>query len=253
MDLGLKGRTALVCAASAGLGFGCAQALAGEGAQVILAARNRERLTEAAKRVGGRGIAADLDRPEDRERLAREAGEADILVTNNGGPKAGPSDAVSVEDYREAFESSCVAAIDLTTRLLPGMRARKWGRIIHIASISVKQPIAGLVLSNTGRTALVGYARTLAQEVARDGVRVHVVAPGSHDTDRIRELARDRASRKGTMPEAEMRAIEAEIPVGRLGRPEELGALVAFLASDRADFLTGTVIPVDGGAFRGMM
>jgi 3-oxoacyl-[acyl-carrier protein] reductase len=263
MELGLSGRVVLVCGGSRGLGFGCASVFAQEGSVVALAARGEEDLRTATERLENEagattmGFTANLDLAADRESLVARVeaalGPIDILVTNNGGPPAGGVDDVAFADYQLALERNLLSAIHLTHLVLPGMRERGLGRIIHIASISVVQPIPGLLLSNVSRLGLAGFSKTVSAEVAKDGVRMHVVCPGSHETERIYDLARARAAAKGTSQEVEMDGIVSAIPVGRLGDPEELGALVAFLASDRAGFMTGLVIPSDGGAYRGTM
>ncbi|MBI2571306.1 MAG: SDR family oxidoreductase [Candidatus Schekmanbacteria bacterium] len=263
MDLGIAGKVALVCGGSAGLGRGCAAALAAEGVVVAIAARDEARLREATGSLRAAGAAraagfqTDLDDAAAREQLVTavraELGDIDILVTNNGGPPAGGIDQVAYADFNLALNRNLLSAIHLCGLVLPSMRARKWGRVVHVASISVKQPIAGLLLSNTARVGLAGYTKSVSAEIAADGVLMHVVCPGSHDTVRIRQLAATRAAAQGLSEEAALAAMVREIPVGRLGQPRELGALVAFLSSELAAFMTGTVIQVDGGACRGLL
>ncbi|MBM3191006.1 MAG: SDR family oxidoreductase [Chloroflexi bacterium] len=262
MDLGLKGKVALVAAASRGLGKAAAMELAREGAHVAIAARSLDALEDAASDIrratGGRvaTIRADVSLPEDIERLAHNAeeelGPIDILVNNAGGPRSGVFTEMVDEDWLSALNLNLMSAIRLIALVLPGMRQRRWGRIVNITSLSVKQPIANLILSNTARAGVVAMAKTLSLQVAADGVTVNNVCPGYTLTDRVRDIAAATAARENKRADEVIAQWEAAIPAGRLGRPEELAALIAFLASERAAYITGTTIQVDGGLIQGL-
>ena len=263
MDLGLKGKVALVAAASKGLGRACAEELAAEGARVVICARSRDALArtrdEIAASTGAHVLAvvADVSTLEGIERVAREAaaefGQVDILVNNAGGPPSGPFEKHDWETWQSAVDLTLRSAIELTRRVLPGMRERKWGRVINVTSIAVKQPVDGLILSNSIRSAVTGWARTLASEVARDGVTVNCVLPGYTRTERVEQLNAATASRENVDVAEIQRRIEAQIPMRRLGDPREFGALVAFLASERASYITAQSWPVDGGWIRSLL
>ncbi|NLT73626.1 MAG: SDR family oxidoreductase [Chloroflexi bacterium] len=263
MDLGIRDRVALVAAASRGLGRAAAEALAAEGARVAIAARGEEVLLAAAREIGASTgasvmpVVADVRSPQDLEalvaRVQREYGGVDILVNNAGGPKPGVFSQMSDEDWMAAVELNLLSTIRLTRLVLPGMRERGWGRIINITSIAVKQPIPNLILSNAVRSGVVAMARTLADEVASEGVTVNNVCPGYMLTDRVRSLNEAAARAEGLAVEEVARRTVASIPVGRMGRPEELGALIAFLSSQQAAYVTGATIQMDGGQFRGLM
>jgi 3-oxoacyl-[acyl-carrier protein] reductase len=251
MDLGIEGRVALVMGASRGIGRGVATALAREGARVALSSRSRERLEEAAGEIDGETaiVPADTD---DLGRLAKLPGEVEralgpveILVANTGGPPPGGALDASLEAWEAAYRSLVLAPRVLVEAVLPGMRERRWGRIVNVASTSVSEPIPGLALSNAHRTAALGFFKTVAREVAADGVTVNTVATGRFGTKRLAELS------GGSMEEVERRARE-EVPAARLGTPEEYGDLVAFLCSERASYLTGALIPLDGGLMRSL-
>lgn len=263
MELGIAGRTALVAASSRGLGRASAGALAAEGADVVLCARGRDELEAAAAEIeaehGVRAlpVAADLSLREDVERLVGKAlyafGGVDILVTNSGGPPPGPFSAHGPEEWRDAYRDLLESAVLLIRGVLPGMRRRGWGRIVLVTSIAVKQPVDGLVLSNSLRAGVTGMAKTLSTEVAADGVTVNTVLPGYTRTDRLEALARSIAEEEGITPaEAEERWLE-EIPAGRLAEPKEFADAVAFLCSERAAYVTGTAFPVDGGWIRSLL
>ena len=263
MDLGLTGKIALVAAASRGLGRAVAEELAREGAHVLICARGAEALRETAKSIraatGVRvvDVVADLSDSSDVVRVAERAlaefGRVDILVTNGGGPPAGPFENHSPDAWQAAIRQNLLSVVELTRAILPGMKERRWGRIINVTSIAVKQPVDNLILSNSVRAAVTGFARTLANEVAPFGITVNNVMPGYTRTQRVEELAERNASLKGTTPEAERAVWEGQIPMARLGESSEFAAMVAFLASERASYTTGASIPVDGGWIRGLL
>jgi 3-oxoacyl-[acyl-carrier protein] reductase len=260
MDLGLKGKIALVAASSRGLGRAVAEELAREGADLVLCARGEEALDEAAESIRAatgvrvEAVAADLGDPAGVERVValamRAFGRVDILVTNAGGPPAGPFESHSAQAWHDAVRQNLDSVVELTRAVLPGMKERRWGRIVNVTSIAVKQPVDNLILSNSVRAAVTGFARTLANEVASFGVTVNNVMPGYTRTQRVEELATRNASLRGTTADAELAVFEGQIPMKRLGEPVEFAAMVAFLASDRASYVTGTSIPVDGGWIR---
>ncbi|HZO07226.1 MAG TPA: SDR family oxidoreductase [Solirubrobacterales bacterium] len=247
MDLGLDGRVALVMGASAGIGRAVAAALVREGARVAIASRTEERIQAAAAEIGATPFVADAS---DSERLARlpievtEAmgGPAEILVLNTGGPPPGGALDHGFEEWQDAYASLVLAPRILTGGVVPAMQAAGWGRIVNVGSTTTIEPNPALSLSNVHRAAAVGFLKTLAGEVAADGITVNTVATGRFRTDRMAELY-------GSI-EAVEEAAAAEVPARRLGTPEEYGDLVAFLCSDRAAYITGTVIPIDGGLLR---
>jgi len=262
MDLGLKGKVALVAAASKGLGRATAQELAAEGAHLILCARHDEELQQTCAAIrqasGGRvlGVAADVANPTDVARLVQaglaEFGQIDILVTNAGGPPAGTFAQHDAAAWDAATRLLLGSVVELTRAVLPGMQARGWGRILNVTSIAVKQPIAGLLLSNSLRAAVTGLARTLANEVAADGITVNNILPGYTRTARVEHLASAAATREGITPEQASERWTSAIPMRRLGEPREFAALAAFLCSERASYITGTSTAVDGGWLQGL-
>ena len=246
--MGLKGRVALVMGASQGIGRGIATALAREGARVAISSRSQEKLDAAAAEIEGE-VASFVADTGDLERLARlpaevaeRLGPVEILVANTGGPPLGGALDHDFEEWESAYRSLVLAPRVLIEEVLPGMRERGWGRIVNVGSTSTREPIPGLNLSNSHRMAAVGFLKTLSREVAADGVTVNTVATGRFATERL-------ASNAGSMEAAEEAAGE-QVPAGRLGQPEEYGDLVAFLCSERAAYITGTVIPIDGGMLR---
>jgi 3-oxoacyl-[acyl-carrier protein] reductase len=248
MDLGLDGRTALVMGASSGLGRAIAAALSGEGCRVAIASRSKERIEEAAAGIGGAAAPFVAD-ASDLEQLAALPGEVEellgpveILVANTGGPPFGGALDHELDEWELAYRSLVLAPRVLSGAVVPGMRERGWGRIVNVGSTATREPIPGLNLSNAHRMAAVGFFKTLAREVAGEGITVNTVATGRFATERL-------ASAGGSLDAAEDAARE-EVPAGRLGRPEEYGDLVAFLCSERAAYVTGTVIPIDGGLLR---
>jgi 3-oxoacyl-[acyl-carrier protein] reductase len=263
MDFRLKDRVALVAAASRGIGYAAAFELAREGARVFLCSRDEARASEAAQKIHEAtgadvaGIRSDVTNDEDAERfvnLARErAGRIDVCVTNAGGPPATIFADTNLDMFRQAFEQNALSAIRLAKLVLPGMRAQKWGRIINITSVSVKQPIEGLLLSNTVRAGLTGWAKTVSNEVAADGVTVNNVAPGYTLTERQTELAAARSKALGKSKEEVVNSWAGQTPIGRMARPEEIAAAIAFLASERASYITGVTLQVDGGWVRSLL
>lgn len=248
MDLGLDGRVALVMGASRGLGRAIASALAREGARVAIASRSQEKLDEAAAAIGpaAKPFVADAS---DLDRLAALPGEVaealgpiEILVLNTGGPPFGGALDHELDEWETAYRSLVLAPRVLTGAVVPGMRERGWGRIVNVGSSSTREPIPGLNLSNAHRMAAVGFLKTLSREAATDGITVNTVATGRFGTERL-------ADHTGSLEAAE-KAAKQEVPAARLGRPEEYGDLVAFLCSDRAAYISGTVIPIDGGLLR---
>jgi len=263
MDFGLKDRVALVAAASRGIGNAAACELAREGARVFLCSRDEARASEAAAKIHAEtganvaGIRADVVNEEDAKRfvqLATErAGKIDICVTNAGGPPSTVFADTDLEMFRKAFEQNALSAIRLAKLVLPGMRERKWGRIINITSVTVKQPIEGLLLSNTVRAGLTGWAKTVSNEVAADGVTVNNVAPGYTLTERQTELAEARSKALGKSKDEVVGSWAGQCPMQRMARPEEIAAAIAFLASERASYITGVTLQVDGGWVRSLL
>jgi 3-oxoacyl-[acyl-carrier protein] reductase len=262
MDLGLNGKVALIAAASRGLGRAVAEELAAEGASLVLCARGKETLDATCASIAARfnvplhGVAADVSVRADIARLIAETnerfGRIDILVTNSGGPPSGSFENLTREMWEEATQLLLLSATELVRAALPGMKERRWGRILNITSIAVKQPVENLMLSNSVRAAVTGFARTLANEVAPFGITVNNILPGFTRTERVEELAASAAAREGTTAEAVRARWEAEIPMRRLGEPREFAALAAFLVSERASYITGSSIAVDGGWIRSL-
>lgn len=261
MDLGLTGSVALVAAASRGLGFACARELAREGCRVALFSRGREAIARAAAAIAEETgaevlpLVADVTDPDAAARVVDQVrerwGRLDVLVNNSGGPRAGTFDDLAVEDFAAAAELLLLNAVRLTKRALPLIRAGgRGGRILTITSSSVREVVPNLMLSNAVRAAVVGWSKTLAREVASEGITVNCVAPGTIQTERIDELVAANAERQGASPERVREAMLAAQPAGRFGDPEEFAAAVAFLASARASFVSGTTLYVDGATTR---
>ena len=243
MDLGIAGRRAAVAAASRGLGYATAAALANEGVHVALCSRDEDAIGQAARRIGHDAVplVADVSTATGARAFvdsARDAlGGLDILVTNAGGPPPGNFSSIRVDQYLAAIELNCLSVIAMCDAAVPAMREQRWGRVVAITSIAVRQPIPALILSNTARAGATGFHKTLAREGAGDGVTVNSLQPGIHDTERVRQLGTDSTG----------------IPAGTIGRPEDFGAIAAFVCSEPARFLTGTAIHVDGGAYAGLL
>lgn len=263
MKLGLEDKVALVAAASRGLGRATAEALSREGARVAIAARNEGTLQQAAREIQKATrkavlpVQADLTVPEDIEKLVsavrKALGPIEILVNNAGGPRPGVFTEMADEDWAGAVDLNLMSAVRLTRLVLPAMRECRWGRIINITSYAVKQPIPTLILSNTARAGVAAMAKTLAHQVAADNITVNNVCPGHMLTDRLREIARATAERENATERDVMAEWERAIPAGRLGRPEELASLIAYLASEQAGYITGATIQVDGGLIQGLL
>ncbi len=248
MELGLAGRTAIVCGASSGMGLAIAETLAAEGANVAMFARRREVLEREAERIGALAVQGDLTIPQHLERLVQATvgafGGVDVLILNGGGPPAGTASSLTAEAVEEAVALLLTPHVTLVARCLPHLRESGRGRIVAIESSSVREPLANLALSNAVRPGVVGWLKTLARELGPDGITVNTIAPGRIDTDRLRSVYGDSGP-----PSSDLE----NVPVRRLGTPAEIAAAAAFLASDRAGYVTGAVIPVDGGLTRGLL
>jgi 3-oxoacyl-[acyl-carrier protein] reductase len=263
MELGLKNKTALICGASKGLGKATAKCLAAEGASVILCSSNPDNLQKAKQEIQAASsaevtaIAANLSERDDVSRLiemlSKRYSHIDILVNNTGGPPPGKFDELSIDDWQAAYEAMFISAVMLTKSVLPGMKSQRWGRILNITSIAVKQPVENLILSNSIRAGITGFARTLANEVAPFGITVNNILPGYTRTERLENFAENTAGRKGVSVEEAYQTWIKDIPMKRLGEPEEFGNVVTFLASERASYVTGTSITVDGGWVRSLI
>lgn len=260
MDFGLRGKVALVAAASQGLGRAVAEELAAEGASLVLCARREKELSEVANSITQKtgvsvlSVPADLSLTEDINRTVDKGierfGSINILVTNTGGPPTGRFETLSRESWEQATNLLLMSVLELTRLVLPGMKEAGWGRILNITSIAVKQPVENLILSNSLRAAVTGFARTLANEVGEFGITVNNILPGYTLTERVEQLAESVAEKEKVAPEEIKRRWEKEIPMKRLGTPREFAALAAFLVSERASYITGSSIAVDGGWIR---
>ena len=263
MDLGISGKIALVTAASKGLGRGSAEALSAEGCRVAICARTRADVERAAKEIAGQTghevvpLVADMSKPADIEALLRDVrarlGEPDIVVGNAGGPPPGNFASTALDQFLPAFELSMMSSIRLTYGVVPAMKAKGWGRIVYITSVSVKQPIPYILLSNTARAGLTGFMKTVAREIAASGVTVNAVLPGTHATDRVQDGIRFKMKSEGITYEAAVEAQKANNPMRALGEARDFGCVVAFLCSQQAKFITGENVLVDGGAYAGLV
>lgn len=260
MDFGIAGRGAIVGGSSSGIGLACADLLLAEGVRVVLASRSEEKLsTVAAALTSKHGrevhyVAADLATAEGAEAAFRAAeaklGQVDIVVNNAGGPKSGPFEALSDDDWENSFHLNLMSVVRLSRLASPGMKSRRWGRIVNITSTSVKQPVEGLMLSNSIRMSVVGFAKTLADEVGPFGVTVNTVAPGYTGTERLAQLASAKAERTGTTKESVLDEWRAGVPLRRIGLPEEVAAAVVWFCSEQGAYITGVTLAVDGGRTR---
>jgi 3-oxoacyl-[acyl-carrier protein] reductase len=257
MDLGIAGRTAVVCASTSGLGEAIVRVMAAEGSHVVVSGRRGERARQIASELPSAvGVEVDLTDPADDERLlaaAREAfGEIDILILNGPGPEPGPAAQVTEPDVDGAIDTLLRPQVRLVSAVLPAMRERRWGRILAVGSSGISAPLTNLALSNLGRAALAGYLKTLAAEVAADGVTVNLLLPGRIATDRAAALDQARADRSGRSVEDVEEQAVAQIPAGRYGDPAEFGSVAAFLCSRQASYVTGTAMRCDGGLVRSL-
>lgn len=262
MDLGIKGKIALIAASSQGLGKAVALGLAYEGVKIVICAREQDKLEDTRKEIQSKtgaevlSIQTDLTSYDDIKKLVNNTtetfGTVHILVNNAGGPPPGYFLDLNEENWKRGYELTLMSSVRLTREALPYMKKQKWGRIINITSVSAKQPIDDLLLSNSFRLAVLGWAKTVANQVADKGILINSVCPGWTRTDRVQELLQARAQKEGSNPEEIERRITSAIPVGRMGRPEELANLVVFLASERASYISGTSIQVDGGSVKGV-
>lgn len=260
MNFGIAGRGALVGGSSAGIGLACADLLLGEGARVALVARSEEKLAASSEMLASRHgrdvpfVVADLATAEGAEAAFRGAeqalGSVDIVVNNAGGPKSGPFEALSDADWENAFHLNLMSVVRLARLASPGMKSRGWGRIVNITSTSVKQPIEGLMLSNSVRMSVVGFAKTLADELGPYGITVNTVAPGYTGTERLAQLAVAKAQRTGTTKETVLEEWRSTVPLRRIGLPEEVAAAVVWLCSEQGAYITGVTLAVDGGRTR---
>jgi 3-oxoacyl-[acyl-carrier protein] reductase len=258
VDLGLRGKVALVTGASRGLGKAIAESLVREGASVAIAARDPRTLEAAARDLGGQVVhrPADVTREEDVtalvEGVLERFGRLDVLVANAGGPPSSRFETTELSAWREGLDLSLVSTILLCRAVVPRMKEQRSGRIVAVTSISVKQPVDGLILSNTARAGVVGLMKTLSNELGPFGIGVNVVCPGYTRTDRLVELAARMSANEGSSPESIYSRWTSQIPLGRLGEPSEFASVVTFLCSERASYVTGTCLQVDGGAVKGV-
>jgi 3-oxoacyl-[acyl-carrier protein] reductase len=257
MDFGIRNRVAMVAAASKGLGRAIAESLAAEGCRLSICSRSLDTLEPVREAVGGEtlAVACDVSSPGDLQRWFDETvarfGQVDILVTNTGGPPAAPFMKLTEEQWQSGIDSTLMNVVRLCRMVIPGMQERKWGRIVHLTSFVAKQPVELLTVSSTLRAGLSGLTKTLADQVARDGITVNAVLPGHFLTGRQTHLAELRAKDQGITPEEYLRKSEQLIPMARFGKPSELADVVAFLCSERAAYVTGASLQIDGGLYRG--
>lgn len=262
MDLGIKGKVALVAASSKGIGKAIAFALADEGVNLSIFSRSKDEIERTASEIKTRfpvdvlASEADVTNKEQVDRVIEDTvktlGGIDILINNAGGPPFGFFEDFESPDWQSALELNLLSGIYLAKKVVPLMKKKNWGRIVNITSIAVKQPIDGLILSNTSRAGLIGFSKTLSNELAKDNILVNNICPGRIYTDRIKALAEKRAAQANIEYEKAIEEMEKDIPLRRIGTPEELAALACFLASEKASYMTGTTIQVDGGLLRGL-
>lgn len=259
MDLGLDGKVALVAAASRGIGRATAMRLSEEGAAVAICARGDDDLQQTVEELPGPalGVQTDVSDPEDVEQFVEDAlatyDQIDVLVNNAGGPPSGGFEDKTSEEFRNALDLNLLSTVNLTKKALPYLKDGEWGRIINITSISAKEPLEGLVLSNTARAGVLGAAKTLSREVAESNVTVNSVLPGLTGTERLRNLTEEQADASGISFDEAREASLEDIPMDRWGKPGEIADVIAFLASDRASYVTGTALQVDGGLVSGLL
>ena len=263
MDFGIKGKIALVAAASRGLGRGCAEQLAGENCRVAICSRDAASAKQAAEEIAEQtgaevlGFGADVSRQEDISSLLAKVkhtlGDPDILVTNAGGPPPGTFASIPLDEYEKALNLNLMSAVHLIHGVVPAMKTKGWGRIIAITSISVKQPIGNLILSNMARAGLTGFLKTIATELAPSGITVNALLPGTHKTSRIEQLVKHRADQEGKSEEEVYQEMKAANPSRTIGDPSNFGAAAAFLASVQARYITGQNLLVDGGSYLGLI
>ncbi len=263
MDLGLTGKVALVTASSRGLGHGCATQLAAEKCSVAICSRNEEEAKKTAEQMASQtgsrvlGLGADMTKREDIHRLIEHVrqslGAPDILVTNAGGPPPGTYATTDLADYEKALNLNLMSAVHLIHGVTPDMKEKGWGRIISITSISVKQPIGTLLLSNMARAGLTGFLKTIATELAPHGITVNALLPGTHKTSRINQLAQHRAEQENKTTEEVIAEMMAANPTQTIGDPSDFGAAAAFLASNQAKYITGQNLLLDGGSYGGLL
>lgn len=263
MNFGIKGKIVLAAAASRGLGRGCAERLAAENCRVALCSRDVASAKQAAEEIADQtgaevlGFGADVSIREDISRLLAEVkqalGDPDILVTNAGGPPPGTFASTALEEYEKAFNLNLMSAVHLIHGVVPAMKTKAWGRIIAITSISVKQPIGNLILSNMARAGLTGFLKTIATELAPSGITVNALLPGTHKTARIDQMVKHRAGREDKSEDELYQEMIAAIPCKTIGDPSEFGAAAAFLASVQARYITGQNLLIDGGSYSGLL
>ena len=263
MDLGIKGKVALVAASSKGIGKAIAFALADEGVKLSIFSRSEDEIERTASEIKTRfdvdvlASAADVTSKKQVDRVIEDTvktlGGINILINNAGGPPFGFFEDFESPDWQNALELNLLSGIYLAKKVVPLMKGKNWGRIVNITSIAVKQPIDGLILSNTSRAGLIGFSKTLSNELAKDNILVNNICPGRIYTDRIKALAEKRAAQSGIKYEKAIEEMEKDIPLRRIGTPEEIASLACFLASEKASYMTGTTIQVDGGLLRGLL
>ena len=263
MDFGINGKVALVTAASRGLGRGCAEQLAAEKCRVAICSRDGAAAKQAAEEISAKtgaevlGFGADVSKIEDINRLLEEvrqtAGDPEILVTNAGGPPPGTFDSTALSEYEKALNLNLMSAVRLIHGVTPAMKTKGWGRVIAITSISVKQPIGNLLLSNMARAGLTGFLKTIATELAPAGITVNALLPGTHKTSRIEQLAQHRAEQENKSPQEIIQEMKSANPSNSIGDPSDFGAAAAFLASTQARYITGQNLLVDGGNYRALL